>query len=135
MLSRPQEARRVLNAEYQHIVYNEFLPALLGQQYMENFGLLPLTDGYSNDYRDDFVSLTCPKFWSFNSCKMICIRQDPRVTNEFSTAGYRVGHTLIPRMIEMYSTVNQRLQVIIIFLVSYSGLLTANNSVAVPMVL
>ena len=56
-----QEARRVLNAEYQHIVYNEFLPALLGQQYMDNFGLLPLTDGYSNDYRDDFVSLTRAK--------------------------------------------------------------------------
>ena len=43
--------------------------------------------------------------------KMIPVLQDPRVTNEFSTAGYRVGHTLIPRMIEMYSTVNQRLQV------------------------
>ena len=56
MPSCPQEARRVLNAEYQHIVYNEFLPALLGHQYMENFGLLPLTDGFSNDYRDDFVS-------------------------------------------------------------------------------
>ena len=127
MLSRPQEARRVLNAEYQHIVYNEFLPALLGQQYMENFGLLPLTDGYSNDYRDDFVSLTCPKFWSFNSCKMICIRQDPRVTNEFSTAGYRVGHTLIPRIVEMYSTINQRLQVIsrtgVLFDMSYAGIL------------
>ena len=51
-----QEARRVLNAEYQHIVYNEFLPALLGHQYMKNFGLLPLTDGFSNDYEDDFVS-------------------------------------------------------------------------------
>ena len=61
LLSRQQEARRVLNAEYQHIVYNEFLPALLGQQYMDNFGLLPLTDGYSNDYRDDFVSLTRAK--------------------------------------------------------------------------
>ena len=43
--------------------------------------------------------------------KMTPVLQDPRVTNEFSTAGYRVGHTLIPRMIEMYSTVNQRLQV------------------------
>ena len=55
---RPQEARRILNAEYQHIIYNEFLPALLGQQYMSSFGLFPLTDGYSNDYRDDFVSKT-----------------------------------------------------------------------------
>ena len=56
MPSCPQEARRILNAEYQHIVYNEFLPALLGHQYMKNFGLLPLTDGFSNDYEDDFVS-------------------------------------------------------------------------------
>ena len=68
-MSRLQEARRVLNAEYQHIVYNEFLPALLGQQYMENFGLLPLTDGYSNDYRDDFVSLTGSKIWSYHGYK------------------------------------------------------------------
>ena len=31
--------------------------------------------------------------------------------NEFATAAYRVGHTLIPGLINMYSTVKARLQV------------------------
>jgi peroxidase len=85
-----QESRRILNAEYQHIIYNEFLPVLLGHQYMSSFGLLPLTSGFSRDYSDSF---------------------DPSVTNEFSTAAYRVGHTLIPRIIEMYDAVRKNLQV------------------------
>ena len=46
-----QEAKRVVNAEWQHIVYNEYLPILLGQNYMDTFGLWPLNDGYSRDYR------------------------------------------------------------------------------------
>ncbi len=46
-----QEARRILNAEYQHMIYNEFLPVLIGYQYMSSFGLLPLTSRHSDDYR------------------------------------------------------------------------------------
>lgn len=73
-----QEARRILNAEYQHIIYNEFLPVLLGQNFMNSFGLWPLNVGASGDYRDDF---------------------DPRITNEFAAAAFRVGHTMIPSLI------------------------------------
>lgn len=34
-----QQARRILIAEYQHIVYNEFLPRLLGHNAMNLYGL------------------------------------------------------------------------------------------------
>ncbi len=50
-----QEARRIVVAQWQHVVYNEWLPIILGRQFMERFGLYPLTSGYSNDYR-------CPKY-------------------------------------------------------------------------
>ncbi len=46
-----QEARRIVVAQWQHVIYNEWLPIILGRQIMERFGLYPLTSGYSNDYR------------------------------------------------------------------------------------
>ncbi len=49
-----QESRRILNAQWQHITYNEFLPILLGPTYMDIYGLWPLNSGFSNDYRSDF---------------------------------------------------------------------------------
>jgi len=71
-----QEARRVNVAQYQHIVYNEFLPVILGANFMNLYGLNPLSSGYSFDYDDNF---------------------DPRINNEFATAAYRFGHSLIPK--------------------------------------
>ena len=73
-----QEARRIVVAEWQHIVYNEWLPVILGQNYMNRYGLFPLTQGFSTAYRTDF---------------------DPRITNAFAAAAFRVGHTLIPGVI------------------------------------
>ena len=46
-----QESRRVVNAQFQHIVYNEFLPILIGKKSLDKFGLSPLTIGFSNKYR------------------------------------------------------------------------------------
>ena len=46
---------------------------------MQTFGLYPLTEGFSNDYRTDI---------------------DPRITNEFATAGLRMGHSIIPGIAE-----------------------------------
>ncbi len=48
-----QEARRVVGAEVQHITYNEFLPALLGDLLVETFHLRPKRSGYHMGYNDD----------------------------------------------------------------------------------
>ena len=70
-----QEARRINVAQYQHIVYKEWLPLVLGHDFMDKFGLWPLSKGYSDAYMDTF---------------------DPRITNEFAAAAFRFGHSLIP---------------------------------------
>lgn len=44
-----QETRRIVIAEWHHIVYDEWLPILLGSSYMNKTGLLPLSSGYSID--------------------------------------------------------------------------------------
>jgi len=69
-----QEARRITVAEYQHIVYKEWLPTILGNNYMRLFGLLPLVAGHSTDYQDNF---------------------DPRINNEFAAAAFRFGHSMV----------------------------------------
>jgi peroxidase len=81
-----QEGRRVAIAEYQHILYNEWLPIILGKQFMNSFGLFTLAAGYSRDY-DAAV--------------------DPRINNEFAAAGMRFGHSLIPGLINVYNRVGQ----------------------------
>jgi len=83
-----QEAKRFVNAEYQHIVYNEWLPVVLGKQFINTYGLFPLASGYSQDYDTSF---------------------DPRITNEFATAAFRFGHSLIPHIINVYNTVGGEL--------------------------
>jgi len=71
-----QEARRINVAQYQHIVYNEWLPVILGNNFMRTFGLFPLSSGHSFDYDDSF---------------------DPRINNEFASAAFRFGHSLVPK--------------------------------------
>ncbi|QDU61294.1 peroxidase [Planctomycetes bacterium Pan216] len=59
-----QQARSIVVAEIQSITYNEFLPALLGYDAIDDY------EGY-----DPSV--------------------DPSIANEFSTAAYRIGHTML----------------------------------------
>ena len=70
-----QEARRINIAQYQHIIYKEWLPIVIGDNLMASYGLVPLAAGFSSDYLDSF---------------------DPRITNEFATAAFRFGHSLVP---------------------------------------
>ena len=76
-----QEAKRILNAEWQHIIYNEWLPDILGDRFMSRNGLYPINRGYSSLYRTDF---------------------DPRISNVFQAAGFRFGHSMIPGHVRYY---------------------------------
>lgn len=76
-----QEARRIVVAEIQHITYNEFLPILLGQQYMASLQLTPKESGWTRFYDADL---------------------NAGITNVFATAAYRFGHTLIQENIHGY---------------------------------
>ena len=53
-----QESKRIVNAQYQHIVYNEFLPIMIGKQFLDEFGISPLTKGFSDTYRYTITYLT-----------------------------------------------------------------------------
>ncbi|XP_037093837.1 peroxidase-like [Pollicipes pollicipes] len=68
-----QEARRIVNGEYQNVVYNEYLPTVLGFKYTRDHGLDPAF-GHSFGYTDQV---------------------DPSVTSEFSTAAFRFGHSQV----------------------------------------
>nr|AIZ68325.1 peroxinectin [Caligus rogercresseyi] len=83
-----QETKRIVVAIWQHVVYNEWLPVLLGPKIMDTFGLWTLRKGFSHDYRTDF---------------------DPRITNAFAAAAFRVGHTMIPSFLKTFNLVNSRL--------------------------
>ena len=69
-----QEARQVMSAVVQHITYNEFLPRVIGWNYMNLYNLRVNTEGYTKDYDS-----TC----------------NPGIFNEFATAAFRFGHSLI----------------------------------------
>ena len=103
-----QESRRILIAEWQHVIYNEWIPVLIGNiikcvRFLKTvtnlcffvvpgshctqlYGLTPLTQGFSKSYKDNI---------------------DPRVTNEFAAAAFRIGHTLIPDILKTFNTVSR----------------------------
>ena len=56
---------------------------------MNVYGLHPLDTGYSNDYIPSI---------------------DPRITNEFSAAAFRFGHSLIPSLIRVYQAVRKTME-------------------------
>lgn len=69
-----QEARRIVIAEMQHVIYNEYLPSVIGPMQMKRFRLVPQHHGYSNDYNSEV---------------------NPAITNEFSGAAFRMGHSSV----------------------------------------
>ncbi|XP_076323088.1 salivary peroxidase/catechol oxidase-like isoform X2 [Tachypleus tridentatus] len=80
-----QEARRIVGAEMQHIVFNEFLPLLLGRPVMGTFGLLLKPYGFIKSYNPEV---------------------NPGIANSFATAAYRYGHSLLQGMVNLVDKVN-----------------------------
>ncbi|XP_048237467.1 peroxidase-like [Haliotis rufescens] len=69
-----QETRRIIGASIQVITYTEYLPILLGPTIMTQYGLTSTTSGYANVYNPAV---------------------DASIRNAFSTAAFRVGHTMV----------------------------------------
>ncbi|XP_042857054.1 heme peroxidase 2-like [Penaeus japonicus] len=70
-----QVARQINIAQYQHTIYAEFIPSLIGYWKAKEYGLLPKRNGYSDMYDS---------------------RVNPGVANEFASSAFRLGHTMIP---------------------------------------
>ncbi|CAF0726834.1 unnamed protein product [Didymodactylos carnosus] len=68
------ETRRIVTAQYQHIIYNEWLPVLLGKRIWINTDLKPLINGYHMKYDEKI---------------------DSSISNEFATAVFRFGHSMV----------------------------------------
>ncbi|CAH1114445.1 unnamed protein product, partial [Psylliodes chrysocephalus] len=76
------EARQIVIAELQVITYKEFLPEILGYTTMEEFDL-NLEEGYEYYFGYD------PKV-------------NPSIINEFSTAAFRFGHSIVDGHLKIY---------------------------------
>jgi peroxidase len=82
-----QEARRIVTAEYQHIIYNEWLPVIIGREYMSSYGILPLTKkGFFRGYDPEI---------------------DASIENSFASAGFRMGHTLVQGIVRLINEFGQ----------------------------
>ncbi|KAJ8919142.1 hypothetical protein NQ315_012127 [Exocentrus adspersus] len=76
------EARQIVVAKMQVVVYKEFLPTLLGDLTMEEFDLhLAKNYEYSFEYDE---------------------RVEPSVINEFAAAAYRFGHSMVNGLLKIY---------------------------------
>jgi len=76
-----QETRRVMIALLQSITYQEYLPILLGQNTMREYGLNLPAQGYSQYNR----------------------ATDATAINSFATAAYRFGHSMVAGIVRLIS--------------------------------
>ena len=81
-----QRTRTLVVAELQNIIFQEFLPAILGPDWMSNLTL-------PTDLTEDT---------SYNSAT------DPGIYNEFATVAFRFGHALIPNSLQVSNLPKER---------------------------
>ncbi|EFO98768.1 hypothetical protein CRE_31538 [Caenorhabditis remanei] len=79
-----QETRKLISAQFAHIVYHEYLPIVIGQKLMDDFDLRPRQDGYYGGY-----DAKC----------------DASILQPFATAAFRFGHSTVTRFTPMQETV------------------------------
>lgn len=68
------EAKRIVIAEYQVIVFKEWLPLIIGEEAMDRFDLRLHHNNYCHDYDSNV---------------------NPSMTNEFAAAAFRFGHSTV----------------------------------------
>ena len=91
-----QEARKIVIAENQHVTYNEWLPLVLGTDYMAELDILPVTYGYNNNYDPKVIIIIVISAVII----MIILQVNPAILNSFAAAAFRFGHSLIQGMLE-----------------------------------
>ncbi|XP_052067354.1 peroxidase-like protein [Mytilus californianus] len=73
-----KETRKLLTGIYQHIIFTEFLPALLGDELTSQLGLLPKPVGFNTQYNENV---------------------DAGTRNAFGAAAFRIGHTMVGSLV------------------------------------
>lgn len=81
------ETRKIIIGILQHIVYDQYVPAVIGREIAASYGLTPTTDGSF--------------YTGYNSSV------NPQLTSEFATAAMRYGHSLISNHYHRYNTNNE----------------------------
>lgn len=82
-----QMTRRIVIAEMQNIVYNEYLPAIIGNEISSSFDLLLPATGFC-EYKSDV---------------------NPNIANVFATASYRFGHSMISGLVSMLGVMHNNI--------------------------
>jgi peroxidase len=92
-----QEARKIVTAEYQHVIYNEYLPLVLGEDIMDDYDLFP--------QRNDF-------YYGYNQSVY------PQAINEFATNAMYFYDTLYSdtiSYIDKHDKIKERLNLAEVF--------------------
>lgn len=79
-----QETRRLVGAEMQNIIYGEYLPTILGVDFMKSYDLIVAEE---TKYDENV---------------------DPSIFNAFASAAFRFGHSMINGMFKLVSQRNSR---------------------------
>ncbi|KAI1290314.1 Chorion peroxidase [Halotydeus destructor] len=86
-----QETRRIMIAQLQHIVFNEFLPVILGRKLMHKYGLDLVQEGFYGGYDT---------------------KVNAGIRLAFQAAAFRFGHSILPDTTERYNKFHEKLEAI-----------------------